>query len=258
MQNRKNRKKIVIGNWKMEPDNLKDAKKIFSTFIKKKLNAKNTTVVICPPNLFLSDIAKSYKGHKVFFGAQNVSNENKGAFTGEISPKMLQSAGARFVIVGHSERRALGESNSIVSKKVKNSLSSGLHTVVCIGENERDEDGEHLRFIEKQLTESLLGVSKNLLKKIIIAYEPIWTIGKGKKAMNIEDIERTVLFIRKILASIYNKKIAYDISIIYGGSVNSDNANEIVFRGNVDGLLPGRASLNPEEFSKIINEVGRK
>lgn len=258
MHDRKNRKKIVIGNWKMEPQNYKDAKKIFSSFIKKRIKAKNVTVVICPPLVFLSDIAKSYKGNKVFFGAQDVSQKNEGAFTGEIGPEMISATGARFVIVGHSERRTIGESSELVAKKLKNALSSGLHSILCVGESERDESGEHLRFLERQLIESLQGIPKNYLKRLIIAYEPVWTIGKGKKAMVVDDIERTVLFIRKILANIYNKKVAYEISVIYGGSVNSDNANEIIYSGNIDGLLPGRASLNPEEFSRIINEVGRK
>lgn len=255
---RQNRRKIVIGNWKMNPGSHKEAKKIFQDFSRKKINSTGVTVVVCPPTIYLRDIAKSYRGTKIFFGAQNVSPEQEGKATGETSFGQIKDAGARFIIIGHSERRARGESDEVIAKKVKLVLTAGMHTVLCIGEQERDSEGTHLKFLEQQLKNSLNSISKKILKNLIIAYEPIWTIGKGKEAMSPEDISMTVLFIRKILSSLYGRTVAIEIPVIYGGSANADNAYEIITKGHVDGLLAGRASLNPDEFSKIIEEVARK
>lgn len=251
-------KKLIIGNWKMNPPTLKDAKKILDTFKKEKYQSKNVTTVMCPPFVYLNELKKSAPGNKIFFGAQDVFWEKEGARTGEISVEMLKDVGARFVILGHSERRALGENNEMVSQKVKVALKAGLHVVLCVGEPERDEHGHHLRFIDEEIKESLRGITKPFIKNLSVAYEPIWTIGKGKQAMTPDDIHRMSLFVRKKLISIYGRKLGGDIPIIYGGSANSDNAHDIVYEGEVEGLLVGRASLNPHEFAKIIDSVSKK
>jgi triosephosphate isomerase len=251
-------KKLIVGNWKNHPDNITEAKKVFNTFKKQKHQTKNITTVFCPPALYFNEIKKSYSGSKIFFGMQNMSWDSKSSQTGEISPEMVKDSGAKFLIVGHSERRALGENNEMVAQKLKEGLKLGLHVILCIGEPERDEHGNHLKFIDEELRESLSGISKLMIKKLIIAYEPIWTIGKGKKAMTPEDLHRMSLYVHTKLVSIFGRKNAENIPILYGGSVNSDNAKEIIYEGSVDGLLIGRASLNPFEFSKIIDVVSKK
>jgi triosephosphate isomerase (TIM) len=250
--------KLVIGNWKMHPNTLKEAKKTIATFKRKKIKDTGVTTVICPPFVFLENLYRSYGGEKVFFGAQNLFWKEEGAFTGEISSEMIKDVGARFVIIGHSERRALGESNELIARKVKISLSGGLHTVLCVGEPTRDSQGNYLIFVRDQIRESLLGVNKNLIKKLIIAYEPIWTVGNGHKAMKPHEIHQMVLFIKKQLIRSYGRKVGESISILYGGSVDSDNVHDIVNQGEVDGVLVGRNSLNPYEFAKMIEEVARK
>lgn len=253
-----NNKKLVIGNWKMYPETLTEAKRDFIIFKKKRLKDNGVTTVICPPFVYLNDLNKLYSGNKIFFGAQNVFWKNEGPFTGEISPTMIKSLGVRFVIIGHSERRTLGENDEMIAQKVKASLNNDLHTVLCIGEPTRDSHGNFLRFIRDQLKNSLRGVNKNSLKKLIIAYEPIWTIGKGNRAMDSHELHQMLLYIKKQLITDYGKKIGENISIIYGGSVDSDNVHEIVYDAGVDGVLVGRNSLNPHEFAKMIEEVARK
>jgi len=258
MHQPKTNKKLIIGNWKMNPQSIAEAKKTFVQFKSEKHNTKNITTVICPPFVYLNELKRMYMGSKIFFGAQDVFWKSEGSFTGEISVGMVTNLGARFVILGHSERRALGENNQMVSQKAKIALKEDLHTVICVGEPDRDDHGRYISFIEEQIHESLKGISKNSVKKLVIAYEPIWAIGKGKHPMNPHELHQMSLFIRKTLINIYGKKIGVEIPILYGGSVDSKNACELVYEGEVQGLLVGRASLNPHEFSKIINAVASK
>lgn len=251
-------KKLIVGNWKMYPQTLTEAKRTFATFKRKKRFDTGVTTVFCPPTPFVQPLASSYRGSKIFFGAQNVFWEEEGAYTGEVSLPMLKSIGARFVIIGHSERRALGENNELIAHKVKAALQADMHTILCIGEPSRDTHGHYLRFLQEQIQESLRGVTPKLLKKLIIAYEPIWAIGKGSKAMVPHDIHQMVLYIKKQLVDVYGRKKAMDVPVLYGGSVNEDNAQEIVYDGDVDGLLVGRKSLNPHAFTDIIEAVARK
>lgn len=181
--------------------------------------------------------------------------EKEGAFTGEISNEMIKDMGARFVIIGHSERRILGETNKEISKKVLQSLKFGFHVILCVGEKERDFEGMYLKELNMQIRESLENVPANLLSKLVIAYEPIWAIGEGKKAMDSKEMHFISLFIRKQLIKMFNKKVSALVAVLYGGSVKSDNAVDFVKEDEVDGLLVGRASQDPFEFSKIITNV---
>ncbi len=248
-------KKLIVANWKMNPTSNKEAKKIFDILKKKNLTNKKTIVVICPPFLYQNDLALNYRGNRFKFGLQDVHYLNDDRSTGEISTEMAKNSKAEYVIVGHSERRENDEDNEKVSLKLKNVLESNLIPILCIGEKERDPHGDYLRFIEKQIFESLKKASKNKISKIVIAYEPIWAIGKGKKPMNSHELHQMVVFIKKILVSIYGKKIAMSIPILYGGSVDAVNSKEIIEEGEVDGLLVGRASLNPYIFSDIIKDI---
>lgn len=252
------RKKLVIGNWKMNPQSLVEAKKIFTTFKKTKKDDKNITVVFCPPYIYLSEIKKSYTGSKIFFGAQDVYWKEEGSYTGEISTKMLQSVGARFVIIGHSERRSMGENDSLIAEKLKSTLKSGMHAVLCVGEPTRDIHGKYLQILKEQIFSALDGLDSVMLKKIVIAYEPVWAIGEGNKAIDTHDLYQTILFIKKQIIEKYDRKIGESISVLYGGSVDSENAFSLIKEGGIDGFLVGRNSLNPFEFAKIISETARK
>ena len=248
-------KNIIIGNWKMNPLSLKEAEKLFADVAKSisniKKTARKTEVVICPPYVYLEKLKKLSK--KISLGAQDVFWGEVGAFTGEISADMLYDIGARYVIVGHSERRAMGENNNDINKKIKSALSAGLRPILCVGEGMRDENHGYFNLVRIQLEECLLGISKNSISKIIIAYEPVWAISStpNRKDATSDDSREMAIFIRKILSDKFGSE-ASGIRIIYGGSVNEKDAEDFLKNGGVNGLLPGKASLNPEKFSKIV------
>jgi len=247
-------KKLIIANWKMNPKTLREARALFSSIKKTGNKLRNVQTVVCPPYPYLAELQKTVSGHRVVLGAQDVFSEPEGAYTGEVSISNLKSVGVKYVILGHSERRAAGETNKDVNTKVKASLKSGLAAVVCVGEKLRDEHAEYLHHLRVELKESLQGLPVSSVKKLIIAYEPIWAVGKNaKKADTPKETQETILFLRKILAEIFNKKIAMNIPIIYGGSVNPQNAGLFVTEGGADGLLVGRASLNRTQFNKILS-----
>ena len=244
-------KRIIVGNWKMNPASFKDAEKLFVDIAKSILYIKKTEVVICPPFLYLDRLKKISR--KIFFGAQDASYEDSGAFTGEISPLMLFNAGVKYVILGHSERRVIGENNVLVNKKIKACLRAGLRPIVCVGEDTRDENHGYFNLVKVQLEETLAGISRNLISKIVVAYEPIWAISSTVSrhdATSAESLEMAI-FIRKILSDKFGPE-AKKIRIIYGGSVNEKDALEFLKNGGVDGLLPGRASLDAKKFAEII------
>lgn len=241
----------------MYPSSITEAKKIFMSFKSQNHDTKNVTTVICPPVIFLNELKRLYTGAKIFFGAQDVHFEKEGAHTGEISSEMIKSLRCNFVIIGHSERRAMGEDDETIAKKVKHALKQGLHVILCVGETVRDEDARYLRFIEEQILSSLEGVSKAGIERLVIAYEPVWAIGKGHSAMDTHSLLQMKLIIRKYLIKKFGRNAGEMIPILYGGSADSSNARAIVHEGEVDGLLVGRKSLNPFEFSKIIDEVSK-
>lgn len=240
----------------MNPVYSSEAKKIFATLKKKKVNTKKFIPVICPPYLFLNELKSSYRGKNFLFGAQDAffedASENNGESTGQISNEMLKGAGAEYVIIGHSEKRKWGDTDEIVSQKIRKTIDSGMKSILCVGENERDESGKYLKFVESQLVEALTKIEKNKISNLVIAYEPIWAIGKGKEAITAHELHQMVLYIKKVLVFIYGMKIGLEIPIIYGGSVDADNAKEILDDGEVNGLLVGRASTNPHIFGEII------
>ncbi len=249
----KTKKVLVVANWKMNPENAEKAKEIFrGTRIITK-NLKNTKVVICPPFVYLSDLEK-INDLKLTLGAQDMFWEKNGSFTGEISSSMLKGEG--YVILGHSERRALGETDEMVARKTASAIKAGLLPILCIGEKERDIHGEYLHFLRKQIIESLGKLPKRFLEKLVIAYEPIWAIGKSEEgAMKPADIHETSIFIKKVLAEIYEKKAAVSVPILYGGAVSYKNAKDIIVQGEVQGLLVGHESLNVKRFGELLKNV---
>lgn len=248
-------KKLIIGNWKMYPASVKDAKAKFTAIKKTASKLSNVQTVICPPFVFASELKKLVTGHRVVVGAQNAWFENEGAFTGEVSIAMLASVGVQYVIIGHSERRAMGESDELINKKVLSGVKAGLTVILCVGERERDPDGVYLKFIAEQIKEALHGVQKKELKKIVIAYEPIWAIGKNAiHPASPDDALEVSILIKKTLADLHGKDGGV-VPILYGGSVDSKNAWEFLLKSQVDGLLVGRASLDPKVFGEILKSA---
>jgi triosephosphate isomerase (TIM) len=245
------KKKIVIGNWKMNPLSLKEAEKLFTDIAKSVSDIRKTEIVICPPFLYLEKLKKFSR--KISLGGQNAFWGDVGAYTGEVSAEMLYNIGAKYVIAGHSERRAMQENNSDINKKIKAAVGAGLMPILCVGENIRDENHEYLNFVKTQIEECLKGVSKNSISKIIIAYEPVWAIGQGAFPATPEEFREMNIFIRKILSDKFGVEIVENVRIIYGGSVDEKNTESFVKDGKADGFLVGRASLNMEKFFKIIN-----
>jgi triosephosphate isomerase len=218
---------------------------------------KKTQVVICPPFIYLNNLRKIVgKSANLSLGAQNAFWEIEGAFTGEVSPEMIKNYGGSYVILGHSERRALGETDEMVAKKAIACLKTGLKIILCVGEKVRDEQGDYLVFLREEIRNSLNKVQKKFLKNIIIAYEPIWAIGKkDTEAMLPADIHETSIYIKKILFEIYGQESALAVPVLYGGSVGGKNAGDIIKNGEVDGLLVGHQSLKPESFNEILKSV---
>lgn len=247
------KRNLIVANWKMNPETLEESKKVFNGLRLSVKSLKNTDIVVCPPFPFIYSISKLNHPKNLFLGAQNIFSEVKGAFTGEVSVEMVKNLGVKFVILGHSERRAMGETDEIVRKKLQVAFDAGLTPILCIGEKERDKDGNHLEFVRNQIRECLMGLEKKNLVGINIAYEPIWAIGRSyKEAMSPTDIHETTLFIKKIISEFFGKDIAAGCKILYGGSVEVENAKGIMEYGNVDGFLVGHASLVPERFSAIL------
>jgi triosephosphate isomerase len=245
-------KKIIIGNWKMNPLTLKQAEKLFSDVIKGVSSIKKTEIVICAPSIYLEKLTK-IRTSKIKLGAQDAFFGNVGAFTGEVSGQMLYDLGVRYVILGHSERRSMGENNITINKKIRDALSAGLRPILCVGESMRDASHSYFNLVKTQLEECLAGVSKNFTSKIIIAYEPVWALSStaNRKDATPDNSREMTIFIRKILFDKYGRE-ASKIRIIYGGSANEKDAPEFLTNGGVDGLLPGRASLDAPKFTDII------
>lgn len=249
------RKKIIIGNWKMNPLAEKGAKKWFVEIARLLSRIKKTEIVICAPFIYLAKLkSASRRTKKIFLGAQDAFPGDIGPHTGEVSSEMLYNLGVRYVILGHSEKRALGETNALVNKKIKSALISGLVPIVCIGEKERDPNHEYFNILKTQVSECLKGISKTLISKIIIAYEPIWSISStpNRRDATSVDSQEMVVFIRKVLSDINSPEIASEVRIIYGGSANEKDAYDFLKNGGVNGLLSGRASLDPKKFSEIV------
>jgi len=244
---------VIAGNWKMNKTASETAALIED--IKKNLNAEEKAeVIVCVPFTDIATAVESTKGSLIKVGAQNVHFAPSGAFTGEISASMLREAGVEYVIVGHSERRQyFGETDQTVNQRLTAALAGGLKVIVCVGESlDEREDGVTSEIIVRQTKIALKGVSAEDMKKIIIAYEPVWAIGTGKTATS-EQADEACGTIREAIASLYGKEIAEATVIQYGGSMNAGNAKELLACKNIDGGLIGGASLKAPDFAAIIH-----
>ena len=252
--------KFIIGNWKMYPKTLKEAKAILAAHRRSARLLKRTKVVICAPQVFVGALATGLRKTTTFaLGAQDVFWEDEGARTGETSPAMLASLGLQYVIVGHSERRALGETNKEVSQKAAQAMKHKLTAVLCVGEQVRDDAGEYFGLVRSQLHASLAEIPKNASAHLMIAYEPIWAIGsKALRPAAPADLHEMTILIRRELVAHFGKTAGFRVPILYGGSVDERNAEGFLTLGEADGLLIGRVSLSPEGFGAIVRLAEQK
>jgi triosephosphate isomerase len=250
------RKKIVAGNWKMNMDlaeGLKFARSLTDYFSKKPSQA---VVILCTPYIHLAGVAEIAGTGKVECGAQNCASEPSGAFTGEVSPLMIKSTGAGYVIIGHSERRSYYcEKDDILNKKTLLALQNGLKVIFCCGEVQQErETGIHFEIVRKQLENGLFSLSETDFINVVIAYEPVWAIGTGLTA-SPEQAQEMHKFIRGLVKERYGMECAEDLTILYGGSCKPSNAREIFSKPDVDGGLIGGASLKKEDFCAIVEAI---
>lgn len=244
---------LVVGNWKMNPATLGQAQKLFLD-IRKGLGRRRMTVeiVIAPPFPFISEMERLSPSQRILLASQDAFFETSGSYTGEVSVSMLKSVGVKYIIVGHSERRARGETDEEIYRDVQMSLKTNTSVIICVGEKHRDSHGNYFSVVEAQLRAALRDVKITQLKNVVIAYEPVWAIGTGKSATP-EDAQEMKLFIQKIMTDRFNRKAAKTLRIIYGGSVNKSNADDLLRLGDVDGFLIGGASLKATDFVNITN-----
>ena len=245
------RKKIVIGNWKMNMT--REETKSLLTVVKESIKDSAVDVAFAVPFTDLDVAANILENSSIMLGAQNVHSEPRGAYTGEISVEMLKEARVQCCIVGHSERRKyFAETDELVNKKIKSLLEANIVPVVCVGETlEQRNSGEHLELIRTQVKKALADIESTRVEDVIIAYEPLWAIGTGITATN-DQAEEVCSFIRYIVAEVYGVTISNNVRILYGGSVNENNAKELFSMDNIDGALVGGASLKPT-FIEVIN-----
>ncbi|MGB9813650.1 MAG: triose-phosphate isomerase [Thermovenabulum sp.] len=245
------RRPLIAGNWKMH-NNVSETITFLNKFIQLAENLKEVEIVIFPPFTSLWEGHKKVKGTNVKIGAQNMHWEEKGAFTGEISPTMLSEIPCEYVIIGHSERRQyFAETDETVNKKVKAALKYGIKPVICVGESLKErEENITLIVVKSQVQKALKDIELFTGEEIVFAYEPIWAIGTGKVATP-KDAQEVISSIRREIENLYGEKIAKNIRILYGGSVKPDNIKELMKEEDIDGVLVGGASIDPESFYKI-------
>jgi len=242
---------LVVGNWKMNPLRSTEIGTIVQGAKAAAKKYQETNVVIAPPLIYTTMVAKLLARSQVALGVQHVHPSPLGAFTGEVSAFMCPQFGVTYAIVGHSERRAGGETNAHVSAQVMAALKAKLIPIICVGERERDSQANFFAEIEAQIVTALTGVPRSQYRQLVIAYEPIWAIGTGATA-TAADVQEMRLFVNKVLTKISDRTAAGSVRVLYGGSVNADNARTLFTEGGVGGFLVGGASLKPAEFAKII------
>jgi len=255
-------KALIIANWKMNPSSLAEANQLFNSIKKGIKNIKGAEIVICPPFVYLLEFLSRWRKSQVMLGAQDCFWEEKGAFTGEVSATMLKNLDCQYVIIGHSERRKLGESDEMINKKMKAAIKAELNPILCIGETEKErKEGKTFEVLRRQLKKGLKTIGnwkprtrtssvrgRLEIGNLVIAYEPVWAIGTGNFCP-VQEAEKVLIFLKKLLRE--------KIKILYGGSVNSQNARDYIKKAFFQGLLVGGSSLNPQEFIEIVKNATR-
>ena len=252
-------KPILVANWKNHPDSLALAKALLKEISKNSRLYRNLSLFIAPPYPYFESVSERL-GSFGRLAAQNMSSLPPGNYTGQVTPDILKSFGVRLAILGHSERRGLGETSEHVAKKVKIALRLGIVPLVCVGELSQDQDGEHFEFLRDELKLSLAGLNREMVvSRLTLAYEPIWAIGKhARDAMASADLSQTVLFIKKVLTDLFGRVVAEQIPILYGGSVEPANASRLLSETGIRGFLVGHASLNAKSFRDIAESLVQK
>lgn len=256
---------LIVANWKAFVEDFAKAKKLFATS-KKLAKAAGVSIVLAPPAPILGALAAKNKpaspktpsrgGSKVAFAAQDISVTTGGALTGEITAQAFAAAGATYAIVGHSERRAAGDTDAIVSEKLSHALTHGLIPILCVGENERDGEGRYLALVREELTAAMESLEPKERAQVIVAYEPLWAIGKtAESAIGQNDLAEMVLYIRKVLAELLPGKSSSRSLVLYGGSVEPNNIRDLAASSSVDGFLIGHASVDPHIFSLLVKQL---
>lgn len=245
---------LIVANWKAYVEELAKAKKLFA-ISKRLVKATGNTIVLAPPAPLLGALAIRNKS-KVAFAAQDVSGTTGGAVTGEITAQTYSAAGATYAIVGHSERREAGDTDAVVSLKLSHAVAHGLTPILCVGEQERDGEGRYLAVVREELTLAIESLAQKERVKVIIAYEPIWAIGKtATAAISPNDLAEMVLYIRKVLAELLPGKGSIRSLVLYGGSVEPENSHTLAANSGIDGYLIGHASVDPISFSSLVKQL---
>lgn len=241
-------RKIIIANWKMNPSSIEEALRLVKNISSERFK-DSIELIIAPPFVYLESVKKNLK-NEIKLAAQNVSWGERGAYTGEISALMLKNIGCNYVIIGHSDRRyKIGETDEVINLKIKAAFKAGLNPILAVGEKEQNDD--IMKIINSQIVNALEGVEVKDISRIIFAYEPVWAIGTGL-ADTPDHVLSAALLIRKIIGGIYTQDFALDLPVLYGGSVTSANAADFINQFGINGALVGGASLEIDEFLKII------
>lgn len=249
---------LLIANWKLAPDNYLKAEALAKATAKSaKAYKKSIETIVCAPAIYLMALTKALKTSLVL-GGQTVSSFTDGGHTGDTAASMLRAAGAQYCIVGHSEVRASGVTNADTNTQIQHLHSAKITPILCVGEAERDTQGFYLSTIKDQLEVAFDGVPVAQIKKLVIAYEPVWAIGKNAvREATPEECREMIIYIRKIIATLYDTKLATQVTIIYGGSVSETNADLFIEQGDAQGLLVGRVSTDAKRFAKLIDVIAK-
>lgn len=246
--------RLIVANWKMNPESLREARELLLPVKRALRTLKRVAAVVCPPALFLEELARRQVVPSLHFGGQDAFWEKTGgAFTGQLSPVMFKKAGAEYLLIGHSETRQSGVTDALVNRKLKAALAAELKVILCVGEQERDERGAHFKIIQNQLTAALNNIPRKFFTRLLVAYEPLWALStQGRGPDTPADFLEQAIFIRKIVSTYVGNHLAVRTPVLYGGSVDQKNAGGFLTAGEADGLLVGRASLRPDYFVEIL------
>jgi triosephosphate isomerase len=252
-------KPILVANWKNHPSSLSEAKSLLKQLSRNSGLYKKTSLFIAPPMPYLESVALR-SSNFARLASQDIDSVSQGTHTGYITPDILKSFGVRLSIIGHSERRVLGETSELISKKIKIALHAGILPLVCVGELSRDLDGEHFDFLRQQIKSSLAGLNRKTdILKLVLAYEPVWAIGKSaSSAIDSTNLSESVIFIKKVLSDMFGRVTAERVPILYGGSVEPVNAGKLFDETGIRGFLVGHVSLNAKNFEAVAKSLVSK
>ena len=249
-------KSILVANWKNHPSSIDEVRILLSQMAKKGVLYKKLSLFIAPPLPYFESVKTRAKTFSSLASQDIFVAPGASSYTSQVTPDILKSFGVKLSIIGHSERRALGESSVDVSKKVRAAISAGIIALVCVGESSRDKDGLYYETLRDQIKASLADLNdKKDVAKVMVAYEPVWAIGKGAEAIDPTDLSQSVIFIRKVLTDMFGRELAQKVSILYGGSVDASNAPTLVEKTGIKGFLVGRASLKAKDFRPIAEAL---